>query len=62
MEEDFFPLQPLQLPFAELDLLVVLQLVFPLADLAEAFPVISAPASMLEVFAAFFLPNIVFPP
>ena len=61
VEEDFFPLQPLQLPFAdELDFpLVVFALAFPEVAFALDFDVISALAS---IFAAFFLPNIVFPP
>lgn len=61
VEEVFFPLQPLQLPLAdEFDLpLVVFALAFPQDAFALAFEVISALAS---IFAAFFLPNIVFPP
>ena len=61
VEEDFFPLHPLQLPFAE-ELafpLVVFALAFLEDAFALAFEVISALAS---IFAAFFLPNIVFPP
>ena len=60
VEDVFFPLQPLQLPLVEDALpLVVLALAFPEDAFALAFEVISALAS---IFAAFFLPNIVFPP
>ncbi len=50
VEEDFFPLQPLQLPFME-------DLDFPQDAFALDFEdIASAPAS---IFTAFFLPNIV---